>query len=86
MNLDEPSTRKRTLHGFPVTGMTKWRDLQDDLNALPGILLARPKPHFEAKYKAYDFIIHPDATYEVATAIEIKKLCTTYGATYLITT
>lgn len=85
MNLDDPSTRKRTLLGFPVTGQTKWRDLQDDLNALPGILIARPRPHFEEKYKAYDFIIHPDKDYVAETAVRVKALCTPYGATFLIT-
>ena len=86
MNLNDPSTRKRTLLGFPVSGKTKWHDLQDDLNAVPGVLVARPRPHFEEQYKAYDFVIHPDAEYQEATAIQIKELCVVYGATYLITT
>ena len=86
MNLNDPSTRKRTLLGFPVTGKTKWLDLQDDLNAVPGILLARSRPHFEDKYKDYDFIIHPDASYEEATAIRVAALCGIYSATFLITT
>ena len=85
MNLNDPSTRKRTLLGFPVTGKTKWQDLEDDLNAIPGILLARPRPHYEEKYKAYDFIIHPDADYQEATADKIKAVCALYEATYLIT-
>jgi len=84
MNLEDPSTRKRTLLGRPVTGKTKWHDLQDDLNALSGILLARPRPHFEEGYKAYDFIIHADADYQDITANQIKELCDLYGATYLI--
>jgi len=85
MNLNKPSTRKRTLLGFPVTGKTKWLDLQDDLNAVSGVLLARPRPHFEEQYKAYDFIIHPDAEYKEATTIRVKELCGIYNATYLIT-
>ena len=55
MNLNDPSTRKRTLLGFPVTGKTKWHDLEDDLNALPGILLAAPRPHFEEQYKPVSY-------------------------------
>ena len=51
MNLNDPSTRKRTLLGFPVRGKTKWHDLEDDLNAIPGILVATPRPHFEEQYK-----------------------------------
>lgn len=86
MNLNDPSTRKRMLLGFPQTGFTKWRDLQDDLNALAGVLVARPKPHFEEKYKAYDFIIHPDSEYSEKTAQQIKELCGEYQATFLITT
>lgn len=86
MNLDDPSTRKRSLLGFPVTGMTKWRDLEDDLNALAGILVARPKPHFEEKYKMYDFIVHTDEDFTEATAAAVKGLCKSYNATFLITT
>lgn len=86
MNLNDPSTRKRRLHGFPQIGFTKRRDLQDDLNALSGILVARPKPHFEEKYKAYDFIIHPNADFEAATEEKVKALCAPYQATFLITT
>ena len=86
MNLNDPSTRKRMLLGFPQTGFTKWRDLQDDLNAIAGILIARPKPHFEEKYKAYDFIIHPDGAFTEATKEQITTLCATYKATFLITT
>ena len=86
MNLNDPSTRKSTLLGFPVTGKTKWQDLQDDLNEISGVLLARPRPHFEDQYKAYDFVIHPDADYQEATASQIKELCAIYKATYLITT
>lgn len=85
MNLDDPSTRKRMLLGFPVSGKTKWHDLQDDLNAVPGVLVARPRPHFEEKFKAYDFIIHPDSEYKESTATQIKELCALYNATYLIT-
>jgi len=84
MNLNAPSTRKRTLLGFPVTGKTKWHDLEDDLNALPGILLAAPRPHFEEQYKPYDIIIHPDADYQDATATQIKEICELYKATFLI--
>ena len=86
MNLNDPSTRKRTLLGFPVSGKTKWQDLQDDLNAVLGVLVARPRPHFEEHYKAYDFVIHPDADYQESTSEQIKELCAVYGASYLITT
>lgn len=86
MNLNDPSTRKRMLLGFPQTGFTKWRDLQDDLNALTGILVAIPKPHFEEKYKAYDFIIQPDSDFTDETRQQIKTLCAAYKATFLITT
>lgn len=85
MNLNDPSTRKRMLLGFPQTGFTKSRDLEDDLNALPGILVARSKPHFEDKYKAYDFIIHPDDNFTDETAKQVKELCSPYQATFLIT-
>jgi len=86
MNLDDPSTRKRTLLGFPVSGLTKWRDLEDDLNGLEGILVARPKPHFEDQYKIYDFIIHIEEDFKEETTLKIKELCKPYQATFLITT
>ena len=86
MNLDDPSTRKRTLLGFPVSGLTKWRDLEDDLNELEGILVARPKPHFEDKYKNYDFIIHIDSDFKEETTLKVKELCKPYQVTFLITT
>lgn len=85
MNLNDPSTRKRMLLGFPQTGFTKWRDLEDDLNALTGVLVARPKPHFEEKYKTYDFIIHPDEGFTEEMAQQVKALCHPYQATFLIT-
>jgi len=85
MNLNDPSTRKRILLGFPQTGFTKWRDLQDDLNALTGILVAIPKPHFEEKYKTYDFIIQPDSDFTDETEQQIKTLCAAYNATFLTT-
>jgi len=86
MNLNDPSTRERTLLGFPVSGLTKWRDLEDDLNELEGILVARPRPHFEDKYKNYDFIIHRDIDFKDETTLKIKELCKPYQATFLITT
>jgi len=86
MNLNDPSTRKRMLLGFPQTGFTKWKDLEDDLNGLAGILVAIPKPHFEEKYKAYDFIIHPDVDFSKETTQQIATLCKPYQATFLITT
>ena len=85
MNLDDPSTRKRTLLGFPVTGATKRKDLQDDLNALVGVLVARGKPHFEQEYESYDFVVHQDENFNDTTEQEIKRLCNLYNATFLIT-
>lgn len=72
--------------GFPVSELTKWRDLEDDLNGLEGIFVARPKPHFEDKYQNYDFIIHTDEDFKAETILKIKELCKSYQATFIITT
>lgn len=82
MNLTDPSTRKRTLYGFPVSGCTKQRDIQDDLNEIAGVLLVRTAPHFEQALKGIDFVIQTNEDFDAASLEKVRALCAPFQATY----